>query len=335
MPRVVLFDVDRGSTATGSRSAVPESTSGCGFRPKFDACFPDYSLYGHDRYALGFLTRGCGRRCAFCVVPEKEGNIKQAAASFDAFVPAGQKNVMLLDDNLLSFADVEGLLKEMTKRRLAVNFSQTLDISCLSERIYELLLKPDFRNARFTRRRIYFSCNYPGTISHFTSRRAMLKGFGRSKPAPRLRLKSNCRRFRKSRLPRFRSGFEFDSESRDVSKPLSVSPAVEVFLQRDYALLRLQKGFDEMLSPTTPTSRRALHFLTLVFLHSPAPGIGDYFSDGIVISCSSRMDLARLSIAGASRSALSCSIFAKCSRVRATSVFRGPKSRSWIRNESL
>jgi hypothetical protein len=143
-----------------------------------DACFPDYSLYGHNRYALGFLTRGCGRRCAFCVVPEKEGTIKQAAASFDGFVPNGQKNVMLLDDNLLSFAGVEDLLKEMAERRLAVNFSQTLDISCLSERIYELLLKVDYRNARFTRRRIYFSCNYPGTISHFTSRRAMLKAFG-------------------------------------------------------------------------------------------------------------------------------------------------------------
>jgi hypothetical protein len=27
--------------------------------PEADACFPDYGLYDHDRYALGFLTRGC------------------------------------------------------------------------------------------------------------------------------------------------------------------------------------------------------------------------------------------------------------------------------------
>ena len=56
-----------------------------------DACFPDYSLYGHSRYALGFLTRGCHRRCAFCVAPEKEGNVKQASASFDNFVPPQQR----------------------------------------------------------------------------------------------------------------------------------------------------------------------------------------------------------------------------------------------------
>jgi len=68
-----------------------------------EASFPDYGLYGHRSYALGFLTRGCRRRCAFCIVPEKEGAVKQPAGSFDDFVPSGQKNVMLLDDNLLSF----------------------------------------------------------------------------------------------------------------------------------------------------------------------------------------------------------------------------------------
>jgi len=35
---------------------------------------------------------------------------------------------MLLDDNLLSFGGAESLLTEMAERRLAVNFSQTLDI---------------------------------------------------------------------------------------------------------------------------------------------------------------------------------------------------------------
>jgi hypothetical protein len=48
----------------------------------------------------------------------------------------------------------------------------------LPETIYERLLKVDYRNARFNRMRIYFSCNYPGTTSHFMSRHAMLKGFG-------------------------------------------------------------------------------------------------------------------------------------------------------------
>ena len=39
---------------------------------------PDYLLYKMD-YSMGFLTRGCIRKCEFCFVPEKEGNIRYAA----------------------------------------------------------------------------------------------------------------------------------------------------------------------------------------------------------------------------------------------------------------
>jgi hypothetical protein len=68
---------------------------------------------------------------------------------------------MLLDDNLLSVEGVDGLLTEMTGRRLAVNFSQTLDIYCLTENL-STAPEVDYWNARFNRSRIYFSCNYPG-----------------------------------------------------------------------------------------------------------------------------------------------------------------------------
>ena len=119
---------------------------GSGDRPHgtYPAGQSNYSLYGHSRFAVGFLTRGCHRRCAFCVVPVKEGSGKQASASFDEFVPRGQRNVILLDDNLLSFEGSEQLLQEMAQRQLAVNFSQTLDISCLTERLYELLLSVNY-----------------------------------------------------------------------------------------------------------------------------------------------------------------------------------------------
>ena len=71
--------------------------------PQAEACFPDYSLYKHQHYAVT-LTRGCHKRCAFCVVPIKEGPVKKNSAAFSDFVPAGQRNVMLLDDNLVKFS---------------------------------------------------------------------------------------------------------------------------------------------------------------------------------------------------------------------------------------
>jgi hypothetical protein len=37
---------------------------------------PDYSLYGID-YSMGFTSRGCIRKCGFCIVPQKEGYIRE------------------------------------------------------------------------------------------------------------------------------------------------------------------------------------------------------------------------------------------------------------------
>ena len=35
---------------------------------EIDRCYPDYSLYGIEKEAYGFLTRGCPNRCKWCVV---------------------------------------------------------------------------------------------------------------------------------------------------------------------------------------------------------------------------------------------------------------------------
>ena len=146
-----------------------------------EECFPDYSLYSHTSYALGFLTRGCSRKCSFCVVPLKEGELKLQVTSFSDFVPSGWKNIMLLDDNLLEFSDALGLLEEIVTSDYKINFSQTLDISCLNESLYSALLKIDSQNARFTRKQIYFSLNYPSAIQQYEKRKSMLKGFGKDR----------------------------------------------------------------------------------------------------------------------------------------------------------
>jgi len=113
--------------------------------------FPDYALYPSKNCAIGFITRGCHKVCEFCLVPVKEGVVKQVA-SFEQFVPPGQRNVMLLDDNLLSYYDADTILKTIIQRGYAVNFSQSLDISYLSENNLELLKKVDSRNSKFTKR---------------------------------------------------------------------------------------------------------------------------------------------------------------------------------------
>jgi hypothetical protein len=170
--KIYADDVDIAGSAVDLSRRLPAEV---------EACFPDYALYGHTRYALGFLTRGCPKKCPFCVVPAKEGRLKLQVSSFSSFVPPDWKNVMLLDDNLLCFSDAVELLEEMAARDYKVNFSQTLDISYLNEPLYRALLKIDSQNARFTRKRIYFSLNFPGTIRQFEQRKSMLKGFGKDR----------------------------------------------------------------------------------------------------------------------------------------------------------
>ena len=144
-----------------------------------DSCFPDYNLYAHTQYALGFLTRGCNKRCAFCVVPQKEGRLQSNYSMFSDFVPKGQQNVMLLDNNLLVVPNVNELLAEMVKMEFNVNFSQTLDIQYLTDKIYQKLRMVNSVNSRFTRKMIYFSCNTPKQAEWFIKKSDMLKGFGR------------------------------------------------------------------------------------------------------------------------------------------------------------
>jgi hypothetical protein len=152
---------------------------GARLAPEIESIFPDYGLYGHRSYALGYLTRGCSKRCPFCVVPVKEGKAVRKAASFADFVPQGQRNVMLLDDNLLAYPWAEDLLAEMRLKRYAVNFSQSLDISYLNGRIYGLLNRIDSRNARFTKRMFYFACNSMKTAGRLLEKRDLLRAYGK------------------------------------------------------------------------------------------------------------------------------------------------------------
>lgn len=148
---------------------------------EIDRCFPDYSLYGHERYALGFLTRGCTNRCSFCLVPRKEGALQDDYAGFDDFVPAGQKNVMLLDNNLLASTRSMEIIEEIIRRDYCVNFSQTLDIRHLDEDVFCLLKRTKSVNSRFTSPMIYFSCNSPAQAKVFYEKRDLLRGFGRDR----------------------------------------------------------------------------------------------------------------------------------------------------------
>jgi len=99
--------------------------------------FPDYSLYGCD-YAIGFTSRGCNRRCPFCIVPEKEGRFQAIGDIYDFW--NGQPRLMLLDNSLNTDEDhFEKIVCQMIKNGIKIDFSQGLDIRYINDRQAKLL----------------------------------------------------------------------------------------------------------------------------------------------------------------------------------------------------
>lgn len=75
--------------------------------------FPDYTLYPEFDFALGMFTRGCPRlNHGFCITPKKDGCVSRKVADLKDFW-AGQKEVMLLDQNLLACKDRLEILQQM------------------------------------------------------------------------------------------------------------------------------------------------------------------------------------------------------------------------------
>ncbi|WP_367116670.1 radical SAM protein [uncultured Oscillibacter sp.] len=101
--------------------------------------FPDYGLYPQfPDTAYGFLTRGCCRRCPFCIVSSKEGARSVHVADLSEFWN-GQREIKLMDANLLACPDHEKLLIQLAESRALVDFSQGLDIRLITPENVALL----------------------------------------------------------------------------------------------------------------------------------------------------------------------------------------------------
>lgn len=112
--------------------------------------YPDYSLYPEMTRdtAYGFLTRGCCNNCPFCVVSPKEGVCSKKVADLSEFW-RGQKNIKLLDANILASKDRVDLLKQLRDSGSYVDFTQGLDARFITEQIAGLLSEIRIKNVHF------------------------------------------------------------------------------------------------------------------------------------------------------------------------------------------
>lgn len=112
-----------GGTGYGLDNRLPDAV---------EHTYPDYSIYPEfQSTAYGFLSRGCPRACGFCIVSEKEGRRSIAVADLAEFWN-GQKEIKLLDANLLACPEHERMLRQLAESRACIDFTQGLDIRLIT-----------------------------------------------------------------------------------------------------------------------------------------------------------------------------------------------------------
>ena len=132
----------------GNATEVLRGGSGYDLKNKLpygiEHCTPDYSLYPDCNFAIGFLTRGCPRKnhaqsCGgFCITPDKDGCIPHKTADLSEFW-TGQKEIYLLDQNLLACKEKFDLLKQLADSKARVNFAGGLDARYMTDEVIEAM----------------------------------------------------------------------------------------------------------------------------------------------------------------------------------------------------
>lgn len=112
--------------------------------------YPDYSLYPEltKNTAYGFLTRGCPRGCHFCIVADKEGRRSMKVADLDEWW-TGQKNIVLMDPNILAYKGHMDLLWQLAESKARVDINQGIDSRLLTPANVEAINAIKVKNIHF------------------------------------------------------------------------------------------------------------------------------------------------------------------------------------------
>ena len=110
---------------------------------------PDYSLYddyikgqiasgvkptkfkNYTDFSIGYTTRGCFRKCDFCVNKKYDRVYRHSPVS--EFLDESRKYIMLLDDNVLAFPHWRDVFEELQSTGKRFQFKQGMDIRLMTE----------------------------------------------------------------------------------------------------------------------------------------------------------------------------------------------------------
>lgn len=155
-------DTIKGGTGYGILDELP---------PEVDAMFPDYSLYPDCDHAIGFLTRGCIRKCPWCIVPKKEGTIR-AYRSWREVKRPDCRDIVFMDNNVLASEWGLEQMEDMIGENVRIDFNQGMDARLIDSDAAEIISK--LKWIRFVR----MSCDTDAMLDTVLEKVDLLKRHG-------------------------------------------------------------------------------------------------------------------------------------------------------------
>ena len=89
--------------------------------------------------SIVFTTRGCIRKCPFCVVPKIEGGMKEPKFSILPLIHPDHNEVVIWDNNFLASPYAKQILMELRDGGYRADFNQGLDARLMTEEFAGLL----------------------------------------------------------------------------------------------------------------------------------------------------------------------------------------------------
>jgi hypothetical protein len=116
----------------------------------------DYSDYPAWKQSIGFSQRGCRLRCSFCVVPRKEGAVREEQTIGEIW--RGEpwpREVLLLDNDFFGQPHWRARIDELKAGDYKVSFNQGINARMLTDETAAAIASVKYRDDGMKTKRIY------------------------------------------------------------------------------------------------------------------------------------------------------------------------------------
>jgi hypothetical protein len=121
-----------------------------------DTIVQDYSIYPDWQQSIGFTQRGCRLKCPFCVVPRKEGRIREEQTIAKLWRGGDYpRELLLLDNDFFGQEHWRDRIQEIREGGFKVSFNQGINARFLQDEAAEAIASIDYRDDSMKVKRIY------------------------------------------------------------------------------------------------------------------------------------------------------------------------------------